>query len=139
MHLSVVIPAYNEEGYLAATLEALETALTSIDDAEIIVVDHESTDATREIEEGLGATIVTETEHNISKVRNTGGVAATGDVLVFLDADTLVRPGLFEKIIEEMSDARCVGGSVKVEYERADKAWVRLFIKSWAFWARFTR
>jgi glycosyltransferase involved in cell wall biosynthesis len=49
MNLSVIIPAYNEEKYLPATLDVLNAALASIDDAEIIVVDNESTDKTREI------------------------------------------------------------------------------------------
>jgi glycosyltransferase involved in cell wall biosynthesis len=139
MKLSVVIPAYNEEKYLPATLEALKVALACIHDAEIIIVDNESTDATREVAEVSGARVVNESEHNIAKVRNTGAQAGTSELLVFLDADTLVRPGLFEKIIDAMSGERCVGGSVKVEYERADRAWVRFFMKSWLFWARFTR
>jgi len=76
MKLSVVIPAYNEEKYLPATLAALKDALESIEDSEIIVIDNESTDATREIAESYGARIVDEHEHNIGKVRNTGANAA---------------------------------------------------------------
>ncbi len=65
MKLSIVIPAYNEESYLPRTLEALKNALANISDAEIIVVDNESTDATREIAADHGAKIVDELEHNI--------------------------------------------------------------------------
>src|SRR5262245_54297804 len=100
MNLSVIIPAYNEEKYLSGTLEAATVALLSMPDAEVIVVDNQSTDSTREIAESFGATIVDEAVHNIARVRNTGSVAATGEVLVFLDADTTVAPGVFERIIE---------------------------------------
>jgi len=129
MPVSVVIPAYNEEKYLPRTLEALEAALTNLPGTEIIVVDNESTDATREIAESHRAKIVNEHEHNIGRVRNTGGIAATGDVIIFLDADTLVAPGLFEKIDKRMSDPRCIGGSVAVEYEpHYQRPWMRFYL-----------
>ena len=126
--LSIIIPAYNEEAYLPATLDAINSAL--IDDAEVIVVDNVSTDATRDIAVQRGATVITETERNIGKVRNTGAGAATGDVLVFIDADSIVRPGIFEKIVEAMADERCVGGSAAVEYEPIDnRRLIRWFMK----------
>jgi glycosyltransferase involved in cell wall biosynthesis len=134
MNLSILIPAYNEEKYLPATLDALKAALADIADAEIIVVDNGSTDATREIAASFGVKIVTEHEHNIGRVRNTGAESATGDVIVFVDADTLVAPGLFENIVEAMSDKRCLGGSVAVEYETPNKrAWMRYFVMLFQF------
>jgi glycosyltransferase involved in cell wall biosynthesis len=138
MKLSIVVPAYNEEKYLPKTVAALKDALRSISDHEVIVVDNESTDATRPIAESCGARIVMESEHNIAKVRNMGAEAANGEVIVFVDADTIVRSGVFEKILESMSSDKCVGGSVRVEYERARRTWVRFFMLSWLFWARFT-
>jgi glycosyltransferase involved in cell wall biosynthesis len=113
--LSIVIPAYNEEKYLPATLDAINEAI--VDDAEVIVVDNLSTDATRRRAEERGARVATETERNIGKVRNTGADAASGEVLVFIDADSIVRPGIFEKIIEASADPRCFGGAAAVEYE----------------------
>ena len=118
MRLSIIIPAYNEERYLPATLDAINAAL--VDDAEVIVVDNASTDATRRIAEVHGARIIPETEHNIGKVRNTGAENASGDVLVFIDADSIVRPGIFEKVVEATSDERCLGGSAAVEFEPID-------------------
>ena len=113
--LSIVIPAYNEENYLPATFDGILAA--KIGDMEVIVVDNQSTDSTSQIAEARGATVIIETERNIGKVRNTGAGAATGDVLVFIDADSIVRPGIFEKIIDAMSDESCLGGSAAVEYE----------------------
>ena len=115
MRLSIIIPAYNEEKYLPATLDAINA--DKPDDAEVIVVDNVSTDSTREVAEARGTTVVTETEHNIGKVRNTGAASAKGGVLVFIDADSIVRPGIFEKIIEATNDTKCFGGAAAVEYE----------------------
>lgn len=128
MKLSIIIPAYNEENYLPATLDAINATLTG--DAEIIVVDNLSTDATRQIAEERGAIVITETERNIGKVRNTGAEAATGDVLVFIDADSIVRAGIFAKIVEAVSDGRCLGGSAAVEYEPIDdRPLIHWFVK----------
>ncbi|HEX6127029.1 MAG TPA: glycosyltransferase [Pyrinomonadaceae bacterium] len=128
MRLSIVIPAYNEEKYLPATLDAINASKT--DYSEVIVVDNMSTDATRQIAEERGATVVTETEHNIGKVRNTGAAAASGDVLVFIDADSIVRAGIFEKIVESAADERCFGGAAAVEYEPIEnRTLIRWFMK----------
>jgi glycosyltransferase involved in cell wall biosynthesis len=139
MRLSVIIPAYNEEKYLAATLEHITAALGSRHDSEVIVVDNESTDATREIAANHGATIVDESGHSIALVRNTGAAHATGDVVVFVDADTHVPPGLFEKIVEALSDERCVGGSVAVTYGDGMPVWTGRYVSFCVFVARYTR
>jgi glycosyltransferase involved in cell wall biosynthesis len=137
--LSVIIPAYNEENYLPRTLDELATALRSSDDSEVIVVDNESTDATRKIASSSGARVVDEHEHNIGKVRNTGEQSSHGAVIVFLDADTIVRPGLFEKILDVMSDPNCFGGSVAVEYEApVRRPLMRFFMKLWPILGKFT-
>jgi glycosyltransferase involved in cell wall biosynthesis len=138
--ITVIIPAYNEERLLPATLDAINAALAGIDEHELIVVDNESTDRTREIATSLGAKMVDESVRNISAVRNKGAAAAKGDVLVFIDADTLVRPGLFEKIIEAMSEPRCVGGSVAVEYECPfARLWMKFFMRLWLVLGRLTK
>ncbi len=134
MKLSVVVPAYNEEKYLPETLAKLTQALATIDDAEIIVVDNVSTDSTIEIAANLGAIVITESVRNIGRVRNTGANESTGDVLVFLDADTLVRPGVFERILEAMDDTKCVGGSVAVEFSPIESRFVVVwFMLLWPF------
>jgi glycosyltransferase involved in cell wall biosynthesis len=128
--LAVIIPAYNEEKYLPATLDAINGALKSIQaEAELIVVDNESTDTTHAVAESRGARVVREVEHNIAKVRNTGAKSSTADVLVFIDADTIVRPGVFENICEAMKDERCFGGGVAVEYEKPfERVWIGAFL-----------
>lgn len=138
--LSIIVPAYNEEKLLPATLAAINAALVDIDDTELIVVDNESTDKTREIALAAGATVLDESIHNISSVRNRGAASARGDVLVFIDADTLVRAGIFEKIIDAMSDPLCFGGAARVEYETPfARIWMRFFMRLWVVLGKFTK
>jgi glycosyltransferase involved in cell wall biosynthesis len=140
MNLSLVIPAYNEEKYLPRTLEALKLAVGERPSVELIVVDNESSDNTASIAEEAGASIVREIERNIGKVRNTGASSAKGETIVFIDADTSVRPGVFEKIIEAMRDPNCFGGSVAAEYEgELRRVWVRWFMKLWPLLGKLTK
>src|SRR5882757_8458312 len=95
MLISIVIPAFNEEGYLGETLTSINRAKALLQDegslpTEIIVVDNDSDDSTADIARALGATVARETQHNVAKVRNTGAKLSNGDVLVFVDADTVV-------------------------------------------------
>ena len=75
MKISIVVPAYNEENYLPATLEKICAGLANVRcDSEMIVIDNESSDKTRLIAENSGAKVFTETKHNIAKVRNTSAI-----------------------------------------------------------------
>ena len=71
----------------------------------------------------------------IARARNAGAHHAHGDVLVFVDADTLVPPTLLEAIHDAMSDPACVGGSVDVEY-RPGRRSMRLYLRGWRVLAR---
>ena len=136
MTLSIIIPAYNEENYLPAALQAIRAASADLS-SEIIVVDNQSTDKTAQIAQNAGARVISESEHNIGKVRNTGAKNAAGDVLIFVDADTLVPPGLFQKIAEALKDENISGGAVAVEYEEFQRKWMYLYMPGWKFWEKF--
>lgn len=136
MKISVVIAAYNEEKYLASTLGSVRIAISDIAESEIIVVDNECTDETRMIAEGYRTRIITENVHIISKVRNTGAANSTGDVLVFIDADTIVQQPLFEDIVQVLADEKCVGGAVGVEYGPAERKWIKYYLLGWQFWGK---
>lgn len=136
MKLSIVIPAFNEEKCLPKTLEKIGEALEATNcDSEIIVVDNDSADETGKIAERFGATVILEKEHNIARVRNAGAKAATGNTLVFIDADTRVPHELFQKICEAMSDEKCFGGAVAVGYEDFERKWMRFYLLGWQFWS----
>jgi len=133
--ISVIIPAFNEECYLPATLQAVERAallLLARDCAytEVIVVDNHSADATAEVARSLGARVVAESEHNIARVRNCGAAFAQGKVLVFLDADTRVPEELLQRIHQACAAPGCVGGAVDTDY-RPKKRSVRVYLGLW--------
>jgi len=95
MSISVIVPAFNEERCLPATLDAIDRSAALLEScagvrAERIVVDNGSTDRTASVARSLGARVIAESQHNIARVRNCGAAAALGNVLVFVDADTLV-------------------------------------------------
>jgi glycosyltransferase involved in cell wall biosynthesis len=113
--VSVIIPAFNEAGYLLETLDRLRAAeghlkASAATVVEIVVVDNGSTDGTAELAATAGASVVRQPQHNIATVRNAGAAAALHDVLIFLDADTLVPADLLLMIAQEMADPECAGG-----------------------------
>lgn len=137
MKLSVIIPAFNEAKYLGGTLAAIAAATEKAGtEIELIVVDNASTDATARIAQAAGARVISETKHNIGRVRNAGALSATGDVFIFVDADTRVPDGLFTRIKQAMSDPRCAGGGVAVEYDPFERWWMRFYAAGWKFWGR---
>jgi glycosyltransferase involved in cell wall biosynthesis len=138
MKVSIIIPAYNEERCLPETLGRINKALSVVArPSEIIVVDNDSQDGTKRVAEAFGANVFLEKNHNISRVRNTGAKNSTGDVLIFVDADTLVPGTLFQKIAAVMEDEKCFGGAVAVEYEDFRRRWMKFYLAGWKFWGKF--
>lgn len=111
--LSIVIPAYNEERYLPATLQAMRRAEAYLGEpVEIIVADNCSTDRTAEVAAAHGALVVPVTIKSIAAVRNGGAAAATGDYVAFCDADNLVSENLFAEIKKALDSGRFIGGGI---------------------------
>ena len=141
MLISVIIPAFNEEAYLGPTLSSLNRAKASLEiqaglTAEIIVVDNASDDSTANVARALGARVTTEKQHNIAKVRNSGARLSAGDVLVFLDADTVVPDELLLRIVAAMLDPSCSGGAVDPDYQ-PKKVTVKVYLQFWRIVGRF--
>lgn len=136
MRFSIIIPAFNEEKYLLDTLRAVRKACAGLS-CEIIVVDNESTDKTAQIARDFGVKLIAESEHNIAKVRNTGADNSSGDVLIFIDADTIVPETLFQKIADRMTDENILGGAVAVEWGEFERKWMRYYLYGWKFWSTF--
>jgi glycosyltransferase involved in cell wall biosynthesis len=135
LKFSVIIPAYNEEKYLPETLEHIGQALSAIFcPSEIIVVDNNSTDSTRRVAESFGAKVFPESERNIARVRNTGAKNSTGNILIFVDADTLVPDTLFQRIAGVLEDDNCFGGAVAVKYSNLQRKWMEIYLLGWKFW-----
>lgn len=119
--ISIVIPAFNEAKLIATTLEAVFQARTAYQgEVEVIVVDNNSSDATGEIAASMGATVVFEPINQIARARNAGGKAASGDHLIFLDADTLIEGDILAKVARSLGSGQVIGGGAWVE---PDSGW----------------
>jgi len=108
--ISIIIPAYNEEKYLSATLTALHLAAKQISlPTEIIVVDNASTDRTSEVAGAYGAKVVRHEIRNISAVRNRGIEEARHNLIVAIDADCIAPVDTFYEILKFMDDDEYIG------------------------------
>lgn len=133
---SIIIPAYNEEAHLPATLAAVQTAMQqAAGQGEVVVVDNASTDRTAEIARAAGCRVVFEAHNQIARARNAGGNAAQGGFLVFLDADTELPPALLRQALEALASGGCVGGGAQVAFDRP-MPW--LATRATAVWNRLT-
>jgi rSAM/selenodomain-associated transferase 2 len=101
MRISVIIPALNE------ARELPETIRRAAGSHEIILVDGGSDDGTADRKD---VTVVRATRGRALQM-NAGAAAATGDVFLFLHADTWLPEGAFNLICAAMKDARVVGGA----------------------------
>jgi glycosyltransferase involved in cell wall biosynthesis len=107
--ISVIIPAHNEELYLPPTLEALQKQ--TYPDFEVIVVANGCTDRTEQVAQGKCDRVFS-LEKGLSRARNIGAKKARGELLVFIDADTLVAPDALEVIARRFTRG-CSCGTFK--------------------------
>jgi glycosyltransferase involved in cell wall biosynthesis len=119
--ISVIIPAFNEEGLLGRTLAQVKSAMAVFTrrgwESELIVCDNNSTDRTAEIARTAGATVVFEPVNQIARARNAGAAAATGDWLIFVDADSQPSAELFADVAEQIQSGRCLAGGSTVRMD----------------------
>lgn len=124
MKISVIVPAFNEERGLAASLASIRHAMTALDEhgwsSELIVCDNNSTDRTAAIAAAAGATVVFEAINQISRARNAGAARATGDWLVFVDADSHPSQELFADLARVIEEGRCLAGGSTVRLDIDD-------------------
>src|ERR1043166_9572080 len=137
--ISIVIPAWNEESVLGPTLEAVSVATRHlIEPSEVIVADDSSTDRTREIARQHGARVVTVQHRQISATRNAGARAAQGDLLIFIDADTIVTPEAVRAAVEAVRSG-AVGGGCAIRYSGRIPAYLRVLVPIEVWFARRMR
>ena len=104
--VSVIIPALNESAYLPATLQSARLGGPH----EIILVDGGSTDDTRSIARGAGAMVI-QSKPGRARQMNAGAARATGNVFLFLHADTLLPSGWTQSVSEVLGRLGVVAGS----------------------------
>ncbi len=112
--VSVVVPAFNEERYIERTLKSLKRQ--TYRNMEIVVVDNRSEDRTAEIARKY-AKVVEEPKRGISAARNRGARECDGEVVLFIDADTVPERDFVERVAKKFRDRRVVGACGFVESE----------------------
>lgn len=109
--ISVIIPCYNMEEYLA---DCIESVLEN-NPEEVILVDDGSTDNSLNIAKQYSIKVISQVNKGLSSARNTGIMNATGEYCLFLDADDILMPYALEKIQEaiDKTNADIISGSLK--------------------------
>ncbi|HAY21315.1 MAG TPA: glycosyl transferase [Elusimicrobia bacterium] len=143
MKISVIIPAYNEEGLLGACLESVKEAFGGSAglglEHEVIVCDNNSSDATAGIAAGTGARVVFEPVNQIGRARNAGAAAAAGEWLLFIDADSRLSSSTLEQLAAAIKTGRCCGGGALAGLEGVPGLLPRLASLSWNLVSRAFR
>lgn len=112
MKLSVIVPALNEESVLPETLRAAR----QMGVGEIIVVDGGSVDGTVAVADEL-ADLVVRAERGRAVQMNAGAARASGEVVLFLHADTLLPPGYVTDVVDACARPGVVGGRFDVDLQ----------------------
>ena len=104
MRISIIIPAYNEEKLLPRCLNSIfKNDLPH--DFEVIVVNNNSTDNTAKVARSFpGVKVINESKKGVTKARQAGFLASSGDILVFFDADNVISKDWFRIAIEKFTD-----------------------------------
>jgi glycosyltransferase involved in cell wall biosynthesis len=127
--LSFIVPAYNEELELRATIESICAATDKIDNYEVIVVDDASTDATAKVARDAGAKVLAINRRQIAAARNAGARVVRGDILFFVDADTRINREHVTGAMEALN-AGYAGGSARVVTDGRIPLWGRVLMKT---------
>ncbi|MCA9379469.1 glycosyltransferase [Candidatus Dojkabacteria bacterium] len=124
--ISVVIPAYNEELVLGATLETV-FAQDYPGEFEVVVSNNNSSDRTAEIAEQAGARVVTETRKGTRFAYDRGMRESTGELILVTNADVRLPKNWISKIVEAYADPEVVGVGTRVKFYGAPE-WTNTFL-----------
>jgi glycosyltransferase involved in cell wall biosynthesis len=136
--LSFIVPAYNEELELPATIKAIHHSakdrsangrIRGGEQYEIIVVDDGSTDTTAKVAQDAGAQVVSIKRRQIAAARNAGARHARGDILFFVDADTRINEKHVTGAIAALEEG-CSGGGARIVVDGAIPLWSRVSLKA---------
>src|SRR5258706_12901411 len=111
--ISFIVPAHNEEAWVGRCVSAIRNGVESLGEPhEIIVVDDGSSDDTAAIARQQGAQVVRVEHRQIAATRNAGARQARGDILFFVDADTLTNAPAIQSALRAIRAGALGGGFV---------------------------
>ena len=131
--ISIIIPTYNRAHMLDITIESFVNQNYPPGEYEIIIVDNNSTDNTREIvnhwikKSSIPIQYVFEKKQGVHYARNTGAKISQGDILYFTDDDMLSDPDLLTEIIKPFSIDDGIGsvtGKILPKFEKTPPQWI---------------
>ena len=115
--ISFIIPAHNEAALIRRTLAALHSSAQAAGEPyEVIVVDDASTDGTSSLAREQGARVVVVNLRRIAATRNAGAREAVGELLFFVDADTVVPARALRTAVQSLRNG-AVGGGARVRFD----------------------
>lgn len=106
--ISVIIPCYNVENYVTACVHSVLDNLSTYPELELICVNDGSTDGTLEelktlAKEHSEITVITQKNAGLSQARNTGLKHSNGAYISFVDADDMIAPNFYARLVQEMN------------------------------------
>ena len=137
VRISLVIATYNRAEQLMTTLVSVAAQSLAPEAWECVVVDNNSTDATRERVAAFGAChpelhirYIFEREQGLSAARNAGIAASQGDIIAFVDDDERINPdflGAYVDLFDSHPEAMAAGGCIIAEYPTGRPRWMSRF------------
>jgi glycosyltransferase involved in cell wall biosynthesis len=140
MTLSIIICSYNRASYISDALTSLYVQSSGLDDFEVIIVDNNSTDNTKEVyaqwrqtNTNGQFTFISETKQGASFARNTGAAIAKGEWVCFMDDDAVATIDYVKNIIKHIQDQPFTvgfGGRIIPKYIPAEPKWMSYYVSS---------
>ena len=140
MTLSIIICSYNRASYISDALTSLYNQSSGLDNFEVIIVDNNSTDNTKEVytiwrqtNTNGQFTFISETKQGASFARNTGAAIAKGEWVCFMDDDAVATPNYVENILKHIQnkpDAVGFGGRIIPKYIPSEPKWMSYYVSS---------
>jgi glucosyl-dolichyl phosphate glucuronosyltransferase len=140
MTLSIIICSYNRASYISDALTSLYGQSSGLDDFEVIIVDNNSTDNTKEVyaqwrqtNTNGQFTFISETKQGASFARNTGAAIAKGEWVCFMDDDAVATTDYVKNIIKHIQDQPFIvgfGGRIIPKYIPGEPKWMSYYVSS---------
>jgi glycosyltransferase involved in cell wall biosynthesis len=140
MTLSIIICSYNRASYISDALTSLYGQSSGLDDFEVIIVDNNSIDNTKEVyaqwrqtNTNGQFTFISEMQQGASFARNTGAAIAKGEWVCFMDDDAVATTDYVKNIIKHIQDQPFIvgfGGRIIPKYIPAEPKWMSYYVSS---------